>query len=375
MSAARRLVFASILPAYLCLSLAHAAFGFNKELERMIHDGRLPDATPLEQVNDFVSHSRSVGKLPDKTVQVRDGKVVAKLITPLNSSFNMTGDEVQAVVVGSVNQYGKPFLEEGTILQGTVEVAKKATYGETDGTLVIRFYTAKFGDHQIELFTTSDTDDGKLKPGAPKPPTKKQKIRGVLMTVSRVAIPAAVGTGGMSLAISAGAGAAIGLAFSDKGKRVQGTVRGAWEGAGLTFLDPIVCKGRSVILPEGTPLGLQLTEPVQVPPYIGVNAKAGNTFSDISGSILSKQQTEASAVTSLSTHAQIVKPGTGSRDRAEEDNHLLDGVNKKIAQNDLAGALVELTAQENLYPHDESLKQMHTELFNLVSGKTTSALK
>lgn len=335
----------------------------------------IPDSNALDQVNEFISHSKTVGKKPDRTVQVNNGQVVARLTTPLNSSFNQSGDEVKAVVVSSTNQNGKPWLEEGTILEGTVEASKKATYGQTDGTLVIRFYKAKFGDKQIELFTSSDTDDGAIKPEQ-KALTKKQKIRGVLMTVSRIAIPAAIGTGGMSIAISAGAGAAIGLAFSDKGKRIKGTVRGAYEGAGLSFLDPVICKGNTVVMAEGTPIGLQLNEPVSVPPYVGIATNTSNTFSDISGTLLSKKKVDTS-VTRLDTHAQILGQGgvKSSSDSASEDDGHLDAVNRKIAQNDLAGALTALTSAEELYPQDPKLKQMHIELFNLVSGQSTASVQ
>lgn len=335
----------------------------------MIHDALQPEESQIDAVNGFITHSQVQKKSSPKRVVIYNGQIFAKLLTPLNSSFNLSGDDVKAVVVNSLNERGKPWLDEGTILEGCVESAKKATYGQTDGSLVIRFYKARLGNQQIDLFTASDTDDGTIKPTDDKPTTKKQRIRGVLMTVSRIAIPAAIGTGGMSIAISAGAGAVIGAAFSDKGKRIQGTARGAWEGAGLTILDPLVCKGQSVVLPLGTPIQLQVTEPVAVPPYV---ASSNPIASDETVSGLLSQNTHKPPITNLETHAQLLNSPAnnstdGNRPKQQED-HLV-AVNKKIEQNDLAGAITELTAAEALYPDDENLKQMHAEILNLVSGR------
>jgi hypothetical protein len=366
----RMLILTSVLSVYGCTFVQPYVLGSDKETVRMMHDAMQPASTQLEQVNDFIGHSQLVKKKDTKTIQVNNGQIFARLLTPLNSSFNMTGDDVQAVVINSLSANGKPWLEQGTILEGTVELSKKATYGQTDGSLVIRFYKAKYGEKQIDLYTASDTDDGTIKPSEQKPMTRKQRVRGVLMTVSRIAIPAAIGTSGMSIAISAGAGAAIGLAFSEKGKRIKGTVRGAWEGAGLTILDPLVCKGRSIVLPQGTPIGLQLTESVWVPPYTGNGEKAAiaSDVSDASGRLLSQK---AKPVL-LETHAQLLGQTSGNSDQAttappENDDHLKI-VRRKISQNDLAAALTELTAVEELYPNDEAVQKLHLELYELVSG-------
>jgi hypothetical protein len=370
MRPSRLLILTGVLSVYCCTFFQPCVLGSDKETIRMMRDAMQPASTQLEQVNDFIAHSEIVKKKDTKTIQVNNGQIFAKLLTPLNSSFNMTGDDVQAVVINSLSANGKPWLEQGTILEGTVELAKKATYGQTDGSLVIRFYKAKYGEKQIDLYTASDTDDGTIKPSEQKPMTRKQRVRGVLMTVSRIAIPAAIGTSGMSIAISAGAGAAIGLAFSEKGQRIKGTVRGAWEGAGLTILDPLVCKGKTIVLPQGTPIGLQLTEPVWVPPYTGDGEKAAiaSDVSDASGRLLS--QTAKPVL--LETHAQLLNQASDKSDQAttspiQSDDHLKI-VRRKISQNDLAAALTELTAVEELYPNEEEVQKLHLELYELVSG-------
>jgi len=339
----------------------------DRETERAIRDAVEAPPTPLETVNEFVAHSTAVGVPKPETVTVRNGLIFVRLLTPLNSSFNMSGDVVRAVVVGSQGENGKPWLQEGAILEGCVESAKKATYGQTDGALVIRFYAAKIDNRRVELFTTPDTDDHTLKPSPVHLTTKKQKIRGILMTVTRIAVPAAIGSGGMSIAITAGAGAAIGLAFSEKGKRIQGTVRGAWEGAGLTVFDPIVRKGDSVVLPEGTPLQLQLTETLQAPKYVP------NVTSVKSEGELANLQTDAS-ITQLKTHAEIVKNNstTGETVPITEKVDPLATVNRKILQNDLAAAITALAEAERLYPDDENVRAMHTKIYELVSGQKTS---
>ncbi len=192
------------------------------------------------------------------------------------------------------------------------------------------------------------------------------------MTATKIAIPAAIGTGGMSIAITAGAGAAIGLAFSEKGKRIQGTARGAWEGAGLNVLDPVVCKGKSVVLPEGQPLQLMLTEPVTTPKYV---ANSNELKTNINFS--THQSTESTSITQLATRAEIVKnssttPPDVPETTSVEKTDPLASVNRKIAQNDLAGAITELTEAERLYPQDESVKNMHKKIFDIVSGLKTA---
>lgn len=340
------------------------------KIERVVRDALEAPPTPLETVNEFVAHSARVGAPKPEFVTVRNGTIYVRLLTPLNSSVNMSGDVVKAVVVGSANDKGQPWLQEGAILEGCVEDAKKATFGQTDGSLVVRFYVAKIDNRRIELCTATDTDDHRLKPSPVHLTTKKQRVRGILMTATRIAIPAAVGTGGLSIAITTGAGAAIGLAFSEKGKRIQGTARGAWEGAGLTILDPLVCKGSSVVLPEGSPMQLQLTEPLSAPKYVA-NVAALKSEQELAH----MQTVGATAVTQLSTHAQIMKNSSTAEDVADQSEPKVDRletVNKKIAQSDLAGAITALNEAEGLYPNDASVKAMHTKIYELISGQKTA---
>lgn len=347
----------------LCYSPVSCAAS-DRKTDNLIRDSRIPEPTAIESVNDFISHSNSGNREKPHTTLIRSGKIYVRLLTPLNSSFNMIGDDISAVVVGSENN-GKEWIEPGTVLEGTIEGASKATYGQTDGSLTLRFYRAKNGDKQFDLFSGSDTDDGKIAPTQERLTTKKQRIRGILMTVTKIAIPAAIGTGGMSIAITSGAGAAIGLAFSEKGKRLQGAARGAWEGAGLNMLDPVVCKGRSVVLPEGTPLQLQLNEPIKAPEYHAQMACAANVF---------ENRTNGDSVTQVSTHAELLQPQKSSLKSEDAENDVksaLNAVDKKISQKDLAGALIELENAERLYSDNETLKQKHNELYNLISGGRT----
>jgi hypothetical protein len=365
-----RLISLAVTFVLASLALCPVTYGLDKETERAIRDAKMSEPSPIDAVNDFVSHSAAIGAPRQEIVTVQSGRIYVRLLTPLNSSFNMSGDTVKAVVIGSqTDRDGKPWLQEGTILEGCVEGAKKATYGQTDGSLAVRFYVAKFDNQRIELFSTPDTDDHNLKPSPVHLSTKKERIRGILMTATRIAVPAAIGSGGMSLAITAGAGAAIGLAFSEKGKRIQGTVRGAWEGAGLTVFDPIVRKGNSVILPQGTALQLQITEPLRVPKYVA----ALNQY-QVDAQINQTQSSSATAasLTQLTTHAEIVKnSSTSSSPQPAEGNvDVLTAVNTKIAQNDLAAALSALNEAETMHPDDQNVKNMHKKLFDLISGKS-----
>lgn len=79
-------------------------------------------------------------------------------------------------------------------------------------------------------------------------------------------------------------------------------------------------------------------------------------------------------MTQLATHAQIVKnSSTNSPDSAETAIEPkvdpLISVNRKIAQNDLAGAITALSEAERLYPEDENVKNMHQRIFDIVSGR------
>ena len=137
----------------------------------------------------------------------------------------------------------------------------------------------------------------------------------------------------------------------------------------MNVLDPLVCKGKSVILPEGTPLQLQLSEPVAAPKYVA-NSNEPKITSDIAASL----SAGADSVTQLATHAQIVKNSSTSSPAAvqSESEQKIDpllSVNKKIAQNDLAGAITALSEAERLYPEDENVKNMHKKIFDIVSGQ------
>src|SRR5262249_31368086 len=110
------------------------------------------------------------------------------------------------------------------------------------------------------------TVDGAMKP-APQTAalTRKQTLRRMLILTSSLAIPMAVGTGGLSLAVSAGTGAVIGGLLADDKHYFKGMAEGALQGSGLAILSPLVRKGRTVNLAWGMPLQLKLADPVSLP--------------------------------------------------------------------------------------------------------------
>jgi hypothetical protein len=250
------------------------------------------DQSATQTINAFTV--RNFSARPEKRVTVNDATVIISLITPINSQFNRGGDTVQAEVLESHLKDGSAWLPKGAILTGTIEGADRSTYCRTDGKIYVRFYTAQTQGTEIELSSTPTTSDNALHPRV-LPPSKKKIVRNILMSAAFIAVPLAIGTGGTTLAITAGAGAVIGGVLADKGQHLQGAVSGAWEGSGLGLLDPVVRKGKSVILPAGTTMALQLQEPARVPASIIRRARQEESGSVTSLEALLKQNDLASA--------------------------------------------------------------------------------
>ncbi|MCC6475291.1 MAG: hypothetical protein IT514_16275, partial [Burkholderiales bacterium] len=217
--------------------------------------------TPVGQLNQFINNSTAggAGSGHRASLQLDRLTIDARLLTPLNSDFNCPGDPVRAKVIACSDGRASGALPPGTVLEGFVEGVSHSGRPRCDGSIIVRFYWARVGTRVIDLNLASTSKDGCEHPRAASL-SKKQLLRGALMSAATIAIPLAVGSGGISLAITTGAGAALGTLFADDGKRLQGALRGAWEGSGLSGIDRLVGKGRPVMLAEGAEIQLRITE-------------------------------------------------------------------------------------------------------------------
>lgn len=338
----------------------------------------------LDQVNDFVLNSRSPSHRKPQLVTVNGAKIYARLLTPINSKLSYIGDEVHAVVTASEDKASKPWLPVGTILDGCIEGANKNNFGQTDACIYIRFYTARVDGQKFDLLAAPDTENGALKPSHYHKVTKKEQLRGILMVATRIAVPAAIGTGGISIAITAGAGAVIGGVLAEKGEHIKGAARGAWQGAGLCFLDPLVRKGLNIKMAEGSPIMLQLSDPVEIPKFTQAELNCKTKVNGASHGSEEAALTNKAVVRTFETHAQIVDKnshlnpasetteGTKPADTAFESDESLAAVRRYISQNNLASAVNALHDAEARYPGDARVQSMHEEIYKLITGSQSS---
>lgn len=204
------------------------------------------------------------------------------------------------------------------------------------------------------------------------------------MTATRMAVPMAIGSGGLSIAITTGAGAVIGGVLAEKGKHISGAVEGAWEGSGLSMLDPVVKKGLTVKLAQGTPISLQLSEAISVPRF-SKSEMSGEDNSQVAGQFISRPADAATTTRLLSTHARIMEPGNAdqSSDASQPDASLtpqqseqiaetLKSVDRLIEQANLAAAIDAEQDLEKRFPDEPRVKAAHERLAKLIYGASSS---
>lgn len=356
------IITSSAIILSLCAAGAYAKEPDPAQLAREMDDEqKLGD---VQTLNQFFANGTQFAKKPEKQRLVQNGIIYAQLKTPLNSTLAGVGDTVLAeVTYSSLN--GKPWLPRGTILEGTVDGANKATFGRTDGSIGVRFYKANFEDIQVELTTAPDNDSQTLKPGEKKK-TKKQKIRGILMMATRLAVPMSIGTGGLSIAITTGAGAVIGSVLADDHKYWQGAVDGAWQGSGLgSIFDPVVRKGNNVVMPVGAPLMLKLTEETVVPERLVLLARKQETTPQLTESLdvaLTSLQTNAKIISKSGTSEQAHMPETASAEQ-------LNQIDQAIKLGNLAKGLAIAKKLDERYPEDTNVHEKFLQLLKSVTGE------
>ena len=345
-----------------------------------------PDPEPSQSmlVNEFILNSQT-GAIPQgRDLEITIAQIKARLLTPINSGFNKPGDPVTAVVSEPIKGDLGPIVPVGSFLQGSIEGYQEHGHMKKEGMLYVRFYRAYTPQGRIDLDLVIANKDGIIHPlHYRQPPTRKQVLRQLLMQSSHIAIPLAIGTGGMSLAITTGAGAVIGGVLADNHQYFRGAVRGAWDASGFSILDPLIFKGPQAVMPWGTLITLRLINPVSIPHNVCVAALKSavpnqNPFGAAPFSY--NLPTATGSRTVLSTAARLL-PGnsaalqtwpaavTTNRIAPEADNPLSE-VDELLSQKNLAAAMGALDRAYARYPDDPRVLAKRNELIPMVTGRS-----
>lgn len=308
------------------------------------------------QVNSFILNSGSIHSKPQAKKSLDNLQLNARLLTPLNSNFVYAGYPIKAVVISTVARNTPAVLPPGTILEGFVENSQLNARLSQPGSIFLRFYRAYVVNRGFDVDFIADTADGALHPSPfSQKNSTKEAWRNLLTLSSNIAIPCAIGTSGMSLAITAGAGAVLGAALADDGKYLQGAVRGAWDGAGLNRLDPIVCKGPAVILPQGSIIRVRQTGTWSYP---SLPVSAGRRQAPL----INYPPLLATSVRLLNSQA----PDMVQADSSVQD---LQRVSTLIEQKNLAAALQLIEECHQKYPSDQEVSGRYKQLLQMVCGE------
>ncbi len=297
----------------------------------------------ISNVNGFLLGPTRV---KERKLEIVSGQLIVKLLTPVNTLVQQTGDPVAVEVVKSTGPNGKAWLPVGTKLEGTISQAETAHRGKRDAVVFMSFESASYGGSEFELIAQPATNDGGLHPLS-KPMTKKQVVKNLLFTATFVAVPLAIGTGGTSLAITTGAGAVIGGVLAEKGHHISGAFDGAWRGSGLSVLDPLVKKGENVELGVDTTFQLSLTNPIKVPAQI----------------VRLAQNEDKGSIVEMNTSVTMLSAKKLNAVDVESE------CNRLIAHKDLAAALSLVDRRISEDPNNEDLKKISYTAYGRGSQK------
>lgn len=184
-------------------------------------------------------------------VSVPAGSVVPVVTTRELSSNNLTQGQMIQLSLGSDFYYNNQLIASaGSIVTGTVTVAKKAKYGAMNGKLKINFtqITTPQG-LQIPINGVIKTTDGSgLLVGGTKMDVTKEYAK--------------------DMAVGSAAGALSGLVFGALagGSAGQGAALGTAVGAGGGLVKAGTVKGNDVVIPANSSVNLILTQPITVQP-------------------------------------------------------------------------------------------------------------
>ncbi|MBY0356377.1 MAG: hypothetical protein K2W82_00130 [Candidatus Obscuribacterales bacterium] len=179
------------------------------------------------------------------------------LDTSISTQAAREGDYIQAHIAQNVSLSGAGYIPAGTVVTGVVTAAKAGRWAERSGLLTISFNQMRLPNGTTFPISAHLVGDiGKYK-------SKDNTVRGEGMGTKLFNL-------GVRGGLGAGLGAALGTAVGAIGGGGYGAGMGAWSGAaiggGIGALDSLVLrKGRDVVIHGGTPMQLQLDEPIQIP--------------------------------------------------------------------------------------------------------------
>ena len=176
------------------------------------------------------------------------------LNTAISTEVAKAGDFIQATISQNVALSGASYVPAGSVVTGQVTEAEAGRRFSRSGSLSVQF-------NQLRLPNGSTIPmSAHILGNIGKYSDKNNTYRGEGWGTKFEQFA-------LRGALSAGAGAALGTAV---GAIAGGVGRGAWSGAaiggGLGVLDTLVLrKGRNVVIGSGTPMQLQLDDPITLP--------------------------------------------------------------------------------------------------------------
>lgn len=182
------------------------------------------------------------------------------LNTAIATSVAHAGDYVQAVLQKNIALSGGAYIPAGTVINGEVSQASGGRYFSRSGSLSLVFNQMRFPNGAVVAISAHTVGDiGKY---ANKAIGDSDEYRGEGWGTK-------LGQFALRTAIGAGGGMAIGTALGGimgHGSWASGMLLGTGLGAGTGALQDLTLRrGRDVMLPAGTPMTIQLDQPVQVP--------------------------------------------------------------------------------------------------------------
>lgn len=167
-----------------------------------------------------VSHDVCPFKEDGSTETIPEGTAInINLVTNLNSELNQVGDEIRAVVSADLKDGSKVMLPGKWQVVGKVTRVEKQKRMGRDGYVEIKFnrLISPDGKWEIPLDASASTKESTAKTVTKQVVTTTGytavgAVGGSLASVQMTGIPMAVATHGLSVAVGAGVGAALGLA-------------------------------------------------------------------------------------------------------------------------------------------------------------------
>lgn len=183
--------------------------------------------------------------------------IPATLQTPISTQVAGQGDVVQASIDQNVSLQGLSYIPAGSALLGQVTESQGGRFFGRSGLLTMTFDQLRLPNGQtVPMQAHILGDIGKYS-------QKDGVIRGEGWGTK-------VGALALRTAIGAGSGAVLGTALGAIASHGAYVGTGAWAGTaiggGIGVLDDLVArKGRNVLIRSGTPLQIQLDDPMQIP--------------------------------------------------------------------------------------------------------------